>query len=298
MKIQQKYEPLAQPDSFLTGILPHDFILCGMPCWFNEHFVSGSEFDWKEIDEGTRCPMALINTKGDWGENNNLYVPDYGLPIISESGGWIKVIWQHQTNPADYIELRFQEGSNKMTVISNPLGLISPSEDPVTFDMITSVYDDGTGEGRYFVPLYAILNQVNGGVMYNPFGGGPDDADGDGGMAFAYSGDAIQGYSGYWETSNDENSQVDAVIGGKKVSVGDNWWSLELRPNGTFVDSHLYYKIDKWEQTVTEGEYAYFGRVLAMKSTSMLDYAGEDIENLSLLEPEPSQNSDLSGATL
>ena len=299
-----EYVPLDQPGSFLTVFLEPDFIDYGTPCWFNAHEVVTAEnnpggigpaglaienrFAWAEFDDGSgrHCLCAALDAETEWGgENYNLFVPGYGLPVIEEDMGGVIITWTHLENPGDRIRLMFSDGSNLMTVSENSLRFIDSSGDPDVVEMAASAFRDDTGLGRYFVPLYAIINEVDGGVMFDQFGAG---------AAFIYTGNVIRGYSGYWEVMNDSEYRNDAVINGETVSVGNYWWSLELAPDGTFTDADLYYQDEgSWIRTVKKGEYAFFGRILAMRYITESEYLGDGPENLEPLKvDEPHEGWD------
>ena len=286
-----EYVPLEHPDSFLTVFLEPDFIEYGTPCWFNAHEVVTAEnnpgdigaagltienrFAWAEFDDGSGryCLCAAVDAEKEWGgENYNLFVPGYGLPEIEEGPTGIIITWTHLDNPGDRIQLIFQDGSSQMTVTENALRFIDSSGDPDVVGMAASVFRDDAGPGRYFVPLYAIINEVDGGVMFGQFGA--DDA-------FIYTGNVIRGYSGYWEVMDDSEYRNDAVINGETVSIGNYWWSLELAPDGTFTDADLYYQDEgSWIRTVKKGEYTFFGRILAMRYITESEYHGDSPGNL------------------
>jgi hypothetical protein len=268
--------------------LPPDFIKYKTRCWFNDQEVLTAEnnpgpigpaglaienrYAWAKFNDGSDkyCLMILVDAVDDsGGANNSLFIPKYGWAVVGRVGYNILIDWENPSNAEEEINLVFPVESQEMLVHKNSLKGISKS---YKVDLPVSAYDDGSGRDCYYVPLYAILNEVRGGVMYNPF---------DDGAAFIFTGDALQGYSGVWETSDDTDERVEVDMGGKTVSVANYWQSLELRPDGTFVDINSSYDEPDWTRTESKGQYAFFGRILALRYTSNSEYQGTDFNNLS-----------------
>ena len=280
------YAPLKQRLKTLSTAekpLPADFIEYGTNFWFNglNSEAAGRNFMWAKFDDGSdkRCLMVLIDALGNGGANRYLHIPKYGLPKISNPGP--NLIYAAWTYPQDFkpnetndlILLLFDEKyPDFMALTANALKGIGQGPDSDIVKMPVKIIKDSSGQGRYYVPLYALLNEVGGGVMFDPFGDG---------TAFIYTGEALQGYSGVWEVVDDTEYRVDVKMGGKTVSVGNYWWSLELRPDGVFTEIDRHYKDEGgWFRTEFKGRYAFFGRILAMKYTSCSLYIGEDYNNL------------------
>jgi len=281
------YAPLKPGFKTLTTAekpLPPDFIKYGTNFWFNglNSATAGNSFAWAKYEDGSNahCLMILVDALNKGGANRSLHIPKFGLPTISKpSADLLYITWRNPEDPLDIavtndvIMLLFPEkNSNMMAISANVLKGIEHGPDSDVVNMPVSVYKDKTGQDRYYVPLYAILNEVGGGVMYDPFGDG---------VAFIYTGEALQGYSGVWEVADNTEYRLDVDIGGKPVSVGNYWWSLELRPDGTFTEIDRHYKDEgDWFRTEFKGQYAFFGRILAMKYTSDSLYRGGDFNNL------------------
>ena len=278
------YEPLDQPDSFLTIMLEPDFVEYGTPCWFNEKEVMTagnnpgpaieSGFAWAEFEDGSgrHCLCAPVSIDGGrGGVNQFMYVPGYGLPAVTGDLPWINISWTDPDDPDKRIQLTFEVGRNYMAISENALRNVTSWGDADVIETPVSV-SEGAEPGTYFVPLYAILNEVDGGVMFDPFGDG---------TAFIYTGNVIRGYSGFWEVMNDSEYRNDATVKGETISVGNYWWSFQLYPDGTFADMDLYYQDEGgWVRTVMKGKYAFFGRVLALMYETESEYRGDGIENL------------------
>ena len=281
------YAPLKYTFKTLTTTekpLPPDFIKYGTKFWFNglNSETAGNNFMWAKFEDGSNsyCLMILVDALNKGGANHSLHIPKYGLPTVNKpSSDLLYITWRDPDDPLDIavtndvIMLLFPEKNSDMMAISaNALKGIKQGPDSDVVKMPVSVFKDKTGQGRYYVPLYALLNEVGGGVMYDPFGDG---------VAFIYTGDALQGYSGVWEVADYTEYRIDVKMGGKTVSVGNYWWSLELHPDGTFKEIDRHYKGEGgWFRTEFKGQYAFFGRILAMKYKSDSLYIGEDFNNL------------------
>ena len=268
------YAPLKPAFETLTAgekPLPADFVKYGTKIWFNDRMVKAAEniFTWAKDGRCAPCLMILIDTRKDGAANKSLYVPEYGLPDIGKTGAVINITWKNPGDSNDVIALAFQIGGREMRVHENP---VKGTKESRKTGLPVGAYDSDGQSALYYVPLYAILNEVGGGVMFDPFGEG---------SAFIYTGGALRGYSGVWEVSDDSEYRVDVNMGGKTVSVANYWWSLELRPDGTFTETDRHYKDEGgWFLTEFKGRYAFFGRILALKFTSQSLHFGDDFHNL------------------
>ena len=265
------YAPLEQRlNAQATGEkpLPPNFIRHGAKFWFNGFSPekAGNNFEWSKDGSGAHCLMILLDAVYESGANKWLHIPKYGLPKVNRTGSDIRVTWTNPADPNDTIELVFPVGSKEMRVEKNSL------KGKNGYKIGLPVGASDCGDECYYAPLFAILNEVGGGVMYDPFGDG---------VAFIFTGGALQGYSGVWEVADDTEYRVDVKMGGKTVSVGNYWWSLELRPDGTFTEIDRHYQDSgDWIRTEFKGRFAFFGRILAMKYTSDSVYRGEDFNDL------------------
>jgi hypothetical protein len=301
---QGGYEPLPVSGEMQTAMFEADFIDYGMPCFFNEHEVITSEnnpnrnpgggqeawelnnFEWGGYDDGSgkHSLMILVDAEDrGFAENYNLYVPEYGVPEIVNADGQIYITWTHYKNPDDMIQLMFLPGSNLMAIMQNPLRQIEAGPESPVIEMAVSVSGDEAGYNAFYIPLYAILNEVGGSVVYDPFGDG---------MAFITTGDSTQGYSGAWEVADDTEYRVDVEIDGATVSIGNYWWALELNQDGTFLETDRFYQDEgDWVRIEKRGEFAWTGRTLALRYLTETMYRGTDFNNLEKVQEGPSQGS-------
>jgi len=270
------YSPLKQTFLTLTTDekpLPADFVKYGSRCWFNELEVKTAEnvFTWKKLEDGSNghCLMILIDVSRESAGNKSLHIPKYGQPEISIVLTDLLITWVNPADPGDMITLTFRIGGKEMTFTESSSNGNNKRRD---IDLPVGAYESSDGPIFIYVPLYAILNAVGGGVMYDPFGDG---------MAFIYTGSALQGYSGVWEVTDDSEYRIDVEMDGKTVSVANYWWLIELRPDGNFTEVDRHYKDEGgWFRTDFKGKYAFFGRILAMKYISESLYIGEDFNSL------------------
>jgi len=269
--------------STLKKPLEPDFIKFGVPFWFNEYMIASAKnklgvigapgfkpddyFAWADYEDGSGslCLMILIDAGDESGHGNDLLeLPGYGAPFVGKYTSEINVIWEGAGGAGD-IHLMFQNGSAAMWVHSNPDKGTAKSGGYMV-EMPVCAVDDDLGGDRFYVPLYAILNEVGGGAMFNPFGDG---------AAFIYSGAGIDGYSGIYESSDETEYKVDVKIDGKTVKVPWDKVMLDLGPNGTFRELVKFYQdSDEWVLWEYKGKYAFFGRALAMKYMSDSEYRG------------------------
>ena len=238
--------------------------------------AADGKYVWDEFEDGSGayCLMVLIDTSGGkGGDNDNLFLPGYGAPEAVKNSDHIHITWKDPADPDNMIQLVFGEGGNWMAVAANtPKGIV-PSGESDTIEMPVSVRDDGSGRGCFYIPLYALLNEVGGGAMLDPFGDG---------VAFIFTGGMLEGYTGVWEVADSElEYRVDVDMGGKTVSVGNYWQKLSLSPDGTFTETNQYYQDSGyWIKLELDGEYAFFGRLLAMKYTTDTEYRDKDFNKL------------------
>ena len=230
------YAPLKPAFDTLTTdekpLVP-DFVKRGAKFWFNDQEAKAAEniFTWAKDGNGAHCLMILVDAINDGGANKSLYIPKYGLPRIGRVRNLVNITWKNPADPDDMIVLEFPIGGDRyMVVLENPLkGVKSYTE----VELPVAAYDIDGDMHFHYVPLHAILNEVGGGVMYNPLGDG---------AAFVYTGGALQGYSGVWEVSDESEYRIDVDMGGETVSVANYWWSLSLRPDGTFTEIDRHFK--------------------------------------------------------
>jgi len=277
------YEPMPAPDftalSTEDGPLDPGFADYRMSCWLNQRIMDGNNFLWEEFDDGSGalCLMVSVDTAGGAGVNKELYVPGYGVPDVWNQNEWLYINWEHERDSDKKISLIFQEGENYMAISENALKGIEqgPESDVVEFPV--RVTENYLGQGSYFVPLYAILNEVGGGALCDPFGEGD---------MFIYTGGALQGYIGYWEVSDTEAEyRVDAVVNGQTISVANYWWALTLGPDGTFTEYNQYYQDEgAWIRNEFNGKYACFGRILALKYITENELRGSEFNNLQVVK--------------
>jgi len=157
----------------------------------------------------------------------------------------------------------FELESNYMTVNKNVLksGKTEKAELPV------SVYADEEGD-RYYVPLYAILNEIGGGAVYEPFGFE---------KTCIYTGEPQRGYTGLWETSDLGEYRASAVVGGVTHSIASYWSAVELRADGTYTESVRFWQDEgEWVLMESAGKYAFFGRILMMLYETESVWRGAD----------------------
>jgi len=285
------FVPMKAPSHFLStddGPLGPDFIEYETDSWVNDFKVftwenypgpagTVTNFEWRVIGATKFCLMVLIDTENEYGgANRSLRVPGYDGPSVMKRGEYIHLTWISTTSPDDRISLMFIEDTNYMAITENARTGVIQEPDSEIIELAVPVRQD-TDDGRYYLPLYAILNQIGGGVMFDPFGDG---------KAFIYTGDGVQGYTGFWEVSDDEAEyRVDVVRNGETVSVANYWWALSLNPDGTFTEyDHYFHDEGSWVKTEKDGEYAFFGRALVMKYLTETMYAGEDFDRLEILK--------------
>ena len=287
------FVPMAAPSYILTtddGPLGPDFIEYETDCWFNEKRVMTAEnypgpagtvtnFSWRVIGDTKFCLMVLIDTQNDFGGGNySLIVPGYDIPEIMKRGEYIYITWSSLSSPSDRISLMFIEGTNYMVISENARTGVIQEPDSDIIELAVPIREEGSGEGLYYIPIYAIINEVGGGVMFDPF---------DHGKAFIYTGDTLQGYTGYWEVADETEYRVDVDINGETVSVGNYKWAMTLRPDGTFTEHDRYYQDEgDWIRNEKNGEFVFFGRVLAQKYMTETEYRGKDFNNLELAKKD------------
>jgi len=179
----------AQARSTENNPLTPDFIPAGMRGWFNEcniipHGLTAEDpynrqtagyFMWEKYQDangsGKDCLMICVDMLNpDGGMNENLFFTGYGLPEVSEVGGiGLSIRWVNQYDNNDGLQLLFEQDSAFMTVHRIQGNGV---EDWESHDVEMPVKIIFAGDGRYFVPLYAILNEIGGGVIYDPLGDG------------------------------------------------------------------------------------------------------------------------------
>ena len=251
----------------------------GAACFFNLHVVDAAPgagstpaFAWEEDAGGAPVLMALVDADYvSGGENNNLILPKYGAPAVWKYDTEINVIWDDPDDPTEGIHLMFANGSDVMWVHRNTLsGSTANGGYPV--EMAVQVHDDGTGANRFYVPLYAIMREAGGGVLHDPLGDGSH---------FIYTGGATTGYTGMWESSPLGEYRMEAVIDGAAYSISSYWNGLELRLDGTFVESDRHWQDSgAWALWEKSGRYAFHGRILVLSYETESEYYGADYTSL------------------
>ena len=244
----------------------------GTLCCFNGCDYPWSHYTWADYEDGSGgyCLMILIDAETpDGGAIDALYLPGYGLPAIGRNRYNIYIEWTNPANQEETIELMFEEQSGKMVIFANALkGVMRSRNQSDTVEMPVSVYKDDSGRDRYYVPLYAILNEIGGGVIVDAFSTGE---------TYIYSGAHTQSYTGFWETSDRSGERADAVIGGITQSISSYWNGLELRPDGTFTESYRIFQDEgNWVLTEITGRYVFWGRTLVMLYETESEWRGVD----------------------
>jgi len=244
----------------------------GTLCYFNGSNFPWNHYAWAEYEDGSGgyCLMILVDAEEPDGcANFALYLPGYGQPTIGRNKNNIYIEWTDPANKEATVELMFEEQSGQMVIFANALKGVKRSRD--RSDTITtpvSVYKDDSGRDRYYVPLYAILNEIGGGVVFDAFSVSE---------AYIFAGANMQSYAGFWETSDRGEYRTDVVIGGKTHSIASYWQGLELRPDGTFTESSRFFQ-DEGDCVLTEttGRYIFWGRMLVMLSETESEWRGAD----------------------
>jgi len=289
--IEEPEKPYYQTLNTAENLLPPNFIAYKTECWFNEHRIATQEnnpqwqsdedfeyypvnyYAWKKFEDGSDsyCLMIMIDAEIEYGgENYNLAIPKYGVPFVGKYGSEINIIWENPMDENDLIHLMFQNGSSGMWVHENSLKGAN-DDGGYMVEMPVSAFDDGSGHDRYFVPLYAIINEVGGGAFFDPLGNG---------AVFMYTGNALQSFTGSWETSDRVEDRIAVMIGGEKHSIASYWGGLEIRPDGTFLESGRWYDGDEWVLSESKGRYVFFGRILVMMYQTESEYRGKDYTSL------------------
>ena len=260
---------------------PNDMISLGAPpspeftkpgtlCQFNGSTYPYSHYHWADYEEagGGSCLMILVDTENpDGGANNALYLPGYGNPIIGRNSRNIYVEWTKPGRPEDTIELMFQEQSNLMVIFANALKGVRSASGADVVTMPVSAYKDDSLYDRYYIPLYAILDVIGGGVVSDVFNDGE---------VYIFSGGGTESYTGFWETSDRGEPRADAVIGEETHSIATDWKGLELRPDGTFTLSSRISQEGIWVLTEETGRYIFWGRMLIMLCETDSQWQGAD----------------------
>ena len=265
------------PEAFISFGTPLSPALAekGTTCLFNGSYFPWNFYLWADYEDGSggQCLMILLDAEEpDGSAIDALYLPGYGLPVIGRDRYNIYIDWTNPANREDTVELMFQEQSEYMTVFSNALKGVRSSTGADVIKMPVSVYKDDSGRDRYYIPLYAILNEIDGGVIYNAYNIGD---------AYIFSGSGIQSYTGFWETSDRGGFRADAVIDGQTRSIASHWNGLELRPDGTYTDAYRVYQDEgDWLLTEETGRYIFWGRMLIMICDTVSGWRGADYTSL------------------
>ena len=250
--------------------LAPDFIDNGAKCFFNEDKVETvwKNYMWQKYGNDSYCLMILADMANEFGgANSALYLPKYGIATVGGTRTNVNLTWTNPGDPNDVINLIFTVGAGELQVYKNT----PQSKESYKVQMPLGAVDDGSST-RYYLPLYAVINEIGGGVMINPFGDG---------TSFIYTGNAIpQGYSGIWETTDRGDARQNIIRDGKTVSIPEYWRQLELNADGTFTETTRGYNSDGWDVVKYTGEYAFSGRILAMKYMYQTRYSGKDYNNL------------------
>jgi len=251
-------EPIAESKTLGTPLDP-DFVKKGTHCYFNGNDFPQSYYTWAEYENGggKYCLMVLVDAEDDGGALDALYLPGYGLPKIGRNRYDIYLQWTNLANQNETVELMFELESNKMKIFANATkGFKAGQNQPQIIDMPVSVYKDDSEYDRYYIPLYAVLNEIGGGAIENPFSTGE---------TYIFSGTYKQSYTGFWETSDRGEYRTEVLINGKTHSISSYWRGLEIRPDGKFTESSRIYQDEgDWILTETTGRYMFWGRMLLL----------------------------------
>lgn len=312
-------EPIEADSRMITSDDPafsRALAMKGTNYYFNEHEVVTAEnnpgpvgaaglavdsnFAWDHAADGTPVLMILAEAEPGWeGENYNLLLPPFGMPSILKNGNDINLVWTAPSGSGDGIYLSFQDGSSEMLVVKNKR---TGARESTIVALDAPARGDGSGGNRFWLPLGAILSQTGGGILVDPLGDGTN---------FIYSGDAIAGYTGMWETADRTDTaesddtetadpdlvaepivteyRTDVVINGETISIASYWTGLDLREDGTFLESDRFWQdSEEWVLWERKGRYAFFGRILVMCIETESEYRGADyiaLEPVRLDEP-------------
>lgn len=271
LELEGRTNPPAQLNTLGTPLDP-DFVEQGTTCYFNGSDFPWSHYTWTEYENGSgkHCLMVLLDAEEESGYAiDALYLPGYGLPVIGRNRYNIYIKWTNPANREETVELMFELESNQMKIFANAIKGFKQSQNlSQTVEMPVSVYKDDSGHDRYYIPLYAILNEIGGGVIRNPY---------DTGEAYIFSGAHTQSHTGFWETSDRGEYRTEAVIDGKTHSISSYWNGLELRPDGTFTESRRIYQDEgDWILTEVTGRYVFWGRMLLMLRETESVWRGPD----------------------
>jgi hypothetical protein len=264
-----------------AGVSP-GFGRSDIPFWFNGYEIFDYNFAWDKFEDGSgeECLMILVDAgEPDGAANDTLYLPGYGAATVGRHGNWIYVSWGDTNSENNCVILMFELESQYMAIHVNVLKGVKQGPDSDTIKMPVSVRRGGDPDcDQYYVPLYAILTEIGGGVIYNPFGFG---------AAYIYSGDALQEYAGFWESTDRGEERADAVIDGVTHSIVSYWTALELRGDGTFTDSTRFYQSDRdWVLIETGGRYIFRERMLIMLYETESVWRGPDYAALMLIKTD------------
>ena len=266
-------DEISPASAFKTQQTPLEpaFVKSDTPCHFNGYEVMEHEFTWDDFGDGSgeKCLMILVDAENPEGAANYmLHLPGYGTPKVSRNGHWIYISWG-DTNTDDCVLLIFELENNYMAIDTNVLKGIEHGPDSDTVKMPVSVRKGGDPDcDWYYVPLYAVLNEIGGGMVRDAFGKK---------AAYIFSGDFIQSCDGFWESTDRGEYRADAVIDGKTHSIVSYWTALEFRPDGTFTSSDRYYQYEgDWVLSETVGRYVFWGRMLVMSYESGSEWRGTD----------------------
>ncbi|MCL1794607.1 MAG: DUF4431 domain-containing protein [Oscillospiraceae bacterium] len=271
----------AAPETFETPFDPA-FFRFDAPCWFNGHEIDGQNFAWDEFEDGSgdRCLMILVDVAAwDGAANDMLYLPGFGPPVVHQNENSIYLEWAYRSS-GDGINLIFSDGSGDMRVAANELKGANYAD---TIKLpVSARKNGGSDSAQYYIPLYAILNEIGGGAARGIFGGE---------TAYIYSGDPIHGQTGFWESGDQGEYRKDAVIGETTHSIVSYWNGLEFRPDGTFTFSDRYYQDGgDWVLVETIGRYVFFGRLLIMSYEEESEWRGPDYAALAPVKTGDSSN--------
>ena len=267
-EVKEIYDAYYPPDgdyapavfkTFGTPLSP-SIVERGTPCYFNGCEFAYQNYLWAEYEDGSGeyCLMILVDAaEPETCAIDALYLPGYGLPVVGRNRHNIYIKWTNPAAPEETVELMFEEQSGQMTIFANALkGIKQRLNQSDVVAMPVSVYRDDSEYDRYYIPLYAILNEIGGGVVCDAF-----NMDG----AYIFSGAYTQSYTGFWETSDRSEYRADAVIDGKTQSIASYWNGLELRADGMFTESYRIYQDEgDWVLTEKTGLYVFWGRMLVM----------------------------------
>ena len=255
------------------------------PIWFNGNRVAptgleaSDNYKWVPLDDGGSCLMVLVDASdGTYGKNENLLSTEFEEAYAEMRGGNILVEWAEMYEPDVGVILSFQNKSDVMQVKKNSL-----TGKTGEVKLAAKVFRDESRPDCYYLPLYAILNEIGGGLSQ-----GIPGIEG----SFIYSG-ANRQYPdivGQWEMSDSGAEYQEVAADGETRRVGYPWMFLQLLPGSMFVELHCDYQDGDWIFVRREGRFSVAGNLLVMKCLNETEYLGRDFDNLPLVKSRAPQD--------